>query len=136
MPRTRYSIVEFHSLDALLSLADALAAALPDDSGDQERAMRSIDSMRTALIEYDSPFLRYRKEILGSYTTAQRLAALTLHLWNSRNPVDLAFLLSGADQRHQRIALELIASYAEHSESDPHFMNLADEIRDLQKAAA
>ncbi|MDD5175778.1 MAG: hypothetical protein PHQ05_05075 [Sterolibacterium sp.] len=77
-----------------------------------------------------SPFARYRKEILGTYTTAERLQALTLHLWNYHNPVNVAALLINADEKHRRIALEMIASYAVWGENDPAFMLLADEIRD------
>lgn len=117
-----------------------------EDPADKAEAVIVADRLQTNITEAVralsdvtrdvSPFLRHRREILGSYTTAQRLAALTLHLWNSHNEADLPCLLRNADRRHKAIALELIASYAEHGENDPLFMHLADEIRDLQPVAA
>lgn len=136
MSRPRYIVVQQASVEALLNLTEALAAALPQDSSDAERAAGAIEDLRNELIEYDSPFLRHREEILGGYSTAQRLSALTLHLWNDNNPVRLASLFGNADTRHTRIAMELIASYATNGENDPQFMNLADEIRDLKAVAA
>lgn len=136
MSRPRFIVCQHQSVEALLSLADALAAALPQESDDSERAIGAIDEMRNQLIEYDSPFLRHREEILGHYGTAQKLQALVLHLWNDGNPLRLGSLILNADRRHLQITLELIASYASQGENDPHFMHLADEIRDLQKAAA
>lgn len=134
--RTRYIIAAANDIEALISLADALAATLPEGTDDSDRAMRGIDAARVALLDpaTESPFLRYREVILGHYSTAYRLQALTLHLWNSNNKVAIADLFGNADARHTRIALEMIASYARHGESDPDFMRLADEIRDRQKA--
>lgn len=83
-----------------------------------------------------SPFARYRKEIFGYYSTAERLQALTLHLWNSSNEVNLASLLINADEKHRRIALEMIASYSVWGENDPAFMMLANEIRDRRAQEA
>lgn len=81
-----------------------------------------------------SPFLRYRKEIMGGYSTAVRLQNLVLNLWNSNYPCQNGQLLANADAHHKRIALELFASYARHGENDPHFMAMADEIRDERQA--
>lgn len=81
-----------------------------------------------------SPFLRYRKEIMGGYTTAGRLQNLVLNLYNSAHPCQNGQLLANADSHHKRIALELFASYARHGENDPHFMALAGEILDERKA--
>lgn len=136
MSRPRYIVVQQASVEALLNLAEALAAAFPEESSDAERTTGAIEEMRNALLDYESPFLRHREEILGCYSTAQRLSALSLHLWNDNNPVRLASLFGNADTRHTLIALELIASYAVQGENDPHFMNLADEIRDLKSVAA
>lgn len=75
-----------------------------------------------------SPFKTYRREILSGYSTAQRLAALTLHLWNGAYPVRLDTLFANADQHHTLIALELMESYATWGENDPDFMALGREI--------
>lgn len=85
------------------------------------------------LIEFDqvsapkrNPFVQYRAEICGGYSTAYRLAALTLHLYNgAAHPVRLDNLLSNADEYHTRIALELLAWYARHGENCIDFMDLA-----------
>jgi hypothetical protein len=117
-----------------------------EDPADKAEAVIVADNLQTNVaaalqvledIGYeDSPFLRHREVILDHYSTAERLADLTLHLWNYHNPIELGRLLMNADTRHTRIALELIASYATHGENDPHFMNLANEIRDLKSVAA
>lgn len=117
-----------------------------EDAADKAEAVIVADNLQTnvyaasAALEdsvlEDSPFLRYRSVILDHYGTAERLAMLTLHLWNYNYPDQLGPLLLNADRRHKAIAMELIASYAHHGENDPHFMNLASEIRDLQAVAA
>ena len=135
MSRTRYAVVDSSDLELLLNLTWALAEALPEDAN-AERTVAAAQSMREILLEYESPFLRHREVILGHYSTANRLRKLVLHLWNDGNEVRLANLFGNADKEHTRIAMELIASYASQGENDPHFMHLADEIRDLQKAAA
>ncbi|MDO8933355.1 MAG: hypothetical protein Q7U97_13255 [Rhodocyclaceae bacterium] len=132
--RTTFTVVDIHSIESLLNLTNALAAALPDGSDDAQRAERSIETLREALIDYDSPFLRHRDVILGHYSTATRLQSLVLHLWNDGNEVRLANLFGNADEKHTRIALELIASYTRHGENDAHFMRLANEIRDMRAA--
>lgn len=130
--RTRYFVVNNHDLDALLSLADAMADALPDQ--DRERAQEGIQLARDTLLEFESPFLRHRDLILGKNSTARRLQALTLHLWNDTNPAPIASIFGNADTLHTRVALEMIASYARLGEGDPDFMRLADEIRDMRAA--
>lgn len=73
-----------------------------------------------------NPCVAYRTEICGGYSTAQRLAALVRHLFNgAAHPVRLDNLLSNADERHTRIALELIAHYAKNGENCTDFMDLA-----------
>ena len=82
-----------------------------------------------------NPFITYRTEITGGYSTAQRLAALVLHLYNgAAHGVRLDNLLSNADARHTRIALELLAWYARHGENCIDFMDLARDL--LEREAA
>lgn len=87
----------------------------------------AVDAARPAK---ESPFVTHRTEILGNYGTAYKLQQLVLHLYNFNFEFNLGRLLWGADQRHTRIALDLIASYAVNGENDPDFMALAVEIRD------
>lgn len=120
--------------------------AFSEDAASTAKAVIAVDNLQTnvtaasaALADIaraESPFLRHRDTILAGYGTARKLAELTLHLWNPHNQMHLGQLLRNADRQHKAIAFEMIASYATHGENDPHFMNLADEIRDLQKAAA
>lgn len=79
-----------------------------------------------------SPFLRYRKEIMGNNPTAGRLRGLLLNLYGLRSARNLNVLFTNADEHHKRIALELIASYAHHGDNDPQFIALAGEVRDLE----
>lgn len=76
-----------------------------------------------------SPFIRYREQIMGGYSTAYRLASLVLHLYNGNEwTLDITTLLRNADDNHVRIALELMAWYAQYGENDQAFMALAREI--------
>lgn len=145
-------ILETSKLTPVLTSAQRLldmiesGKAFSEDPADKAAAVIAADTLQTRINEATatladgthgaSPFLRHRQVILGQYSTARRLAKLTLHLWNYHNPAELGQLLLNADNRHKRIAMELIASYSEHGENDPHFMNLASEIRDLQNAEA
>lgn len=79
-----------------------------------------------------SPFLRYRKEIMGNNPTAERLRDLLLNLRGVRPDLNLNALFSNADEHHKRIALELIASYAHHGDYDPKFIALVGEVCDLE----
>lgn len=85
--------------------------------------------------EPGNPFVTYRAEICGGYSTGQRLAALTLHLYNgAAHGVRLDNLLSNADARHTRIALEMLAWYAKHGENCIDFMDLARYLREREAA--
>lgn len=84
----------------------------------------------------DNPFTAYRAEICGGYSTAQRLAALVLHLYNGGvHGVRLDNLLAIADERHTRIALELITWYGRYVENCPEFMALARELAERKEAS-
>lgn len=76
-----------------------------------------------------SPFIRYRREIMAESTTGHNLRWLVLNLRNDQpGIIGLSYLFATADDYHKRIALDLIASYANRGEADPHFMALASEI--------
>lgn len=84
-----------------------------------------------------SPFLRYRKEIMGNNPTAERLRDLLLNLYGDwlglGKNLNLNTLFIDADEHHKRIALELIASYAHHGKNDPQFIALAGEVCDFER---
>ncbi|MDT3735539.1 MAG: hypothetical protein ROZ00_04890 [Denitratisoma sp.] len=99
-----------------------------------DRLEAAVERLRPSLQAHESPFLTHRKQILGGYGTARKLADLTLHLFNDGHPVRLGSLLANADEDHLRIALELVAGYANNGVRDPHFMRLAREILDQREA--
>ena len=147
--RTTYSIYPNRAVSALLIASQAVLDALTAGIFHAEvepgisqgvAAANALEAAVTHLSDHipdaDSPFGKYRHEILGHYSTARRLQGLTLHLWNDGNPVHLASLFGNADGHHTRIALEMIASYATRGENDPAFMRLADEIRDRRAEEA
>lgn len=138
-PHTRRLIEAAESVQLLLDNGDLFAS----DDAATDRAVKALDELHaastharayqsTALL---SPFVRYRQEILGQYGTAHRLQALVLHLWNNDDwPVKLADLMACADERHERIAIELIASYGHNGENDPHFMALGKQLAKARMA--
>ena len=115
-----------------------IAAAFDASNGTGEQvhatvsAFDNLTACATRVAAQDkiaSPFLRYRREILGHYETAQRLRALVMNLWGGQ-AVNLGLLLAGADELHIRIAIECIAHYSQYRENDTFFMSLASEILD------
>lgn len=78
-----------------------------------------------------SPFIRYRREILAETPMGSRLRSLVFCLREPASPYSLNRLFLYADDYHKRIVLDLIASYANRGEADPHFMSLASEIADF-----
>lgn len=94
-----------------------------------DELQQASDGLHRATQPAGNPFATYRAEILGHYSTAQRLATLVLHLFNGNNwVVDLPTLLGCADERHVQIALECMDWYGRHGENCQVFMALAREI--------
>lgn len=126
-------VVAAQTIKALMNdgtLTAAFGDAKPDQTQAAIAAFDRLNECATTLAgeqKQVSPFLRYRKEIIGNYETAQRLRELVLNLWGGRQ-CRLGMLFMTADERHTRIALELIASYTHYGENDSHFMGLASEI--------
>lgn len=110
-----------------------LAAGLQAIADDCDRGagvvIRQAATYDLDALQQQNPFVAYRAEICGGYSTAFRLAALVCHLYNGyAHGVRLDNLLANADARHARIALELMAWYACHGENCPEFMALAREL--------
>lgn len=139
-----------HPLHALLAAAHnmqnqmnngSIPAAFGDGTPDQVNdTISAFDNLaacakRVELADKQiSPFLRYRREILGNYTTAAHLQALVLNLWGGY-PSNLLMLFQVADEHHTRIALELITSYTNYGENDSQFMSLGMELFEAKQAA-
>jgi len=128
-------IVAAQHLQELLKAGTLDAAFTGNDPDKTATAVAAFDRLQECATRLASeqknvsPFLRYRREIMGQYETAQRLRALVLNLWGGR-PANLSQLFMNADALHTRIALECIASYTTHGENDSQFMSLATEIID------
>lgn len=101
---------------------------------DIDRLQEAVDGAVRAIaaaVDGTSPFLRHRKAILGR----REMQRLVLFLFGG-DRCNFFTLFSSTTEEETAIALEMIASYAELGENDEHFMRLAAEIHDLQKAAA
>jgi len=114
-----------HTLNVIADGCDAgIGMAYP------EAAIYDVDTIAT-----HNPFVAYRAEITGGYSTAERLAAMVLNLYNgAAYGVRLDMLLSSADEKHTRIALELLAWYAKHGENCAEFMALGKELAERARS--
>lgn len=106
-----------------------------DATSAADALQRALDEVNASHPSQISPFLQYRREILGNNDVAEHLRKLVLHLWNNANELNLGRLIWDADHKHLHIVRELIDAYTRNGELDPHFMALAAEIRDMQAAA-
>lgn len=86
-----------------------------------------------------SVFELHKDLVLGHYSTAAKLRAWVLALYNGADyPVDLSWL-GTVDERHYTAALAMLQAYRQHGERDPTFMALAEVClarRDAEAAAA
>lgn len=107
-------------------LFDRFAAAM-------DEIQNSLAAERAGL-PAQNPFVEHREILLSAgYGTAQRLQDLALHLWNDdAYPCRLGALAAGADAKHWKIAMDMIAWYRVHGENDRDFMALCREIYDLR----
>ena len=142
-----YSIADKSNLRALIEAARQIQSLMDDgtitaafDTGNDEKVHATVSAFDnltncaarvSAQDKTASPFIRYRREILGHYETASRLRALVMNLWGGQ-PANLSLLFMGADEHHTRIALECINHYTQYGENDTFFMSLASEILDTQ----
>jgi len=81
-----------------------------------------------------SPFLTYRKILLlEKYSAAVKLRRVVLSLFNGQGrPFPLSDI-SGFDDEHFSIFIELLNSYKRYGERDKVFMQLASEIIDDER---
>ncbi len=124
------------------------AAALGNPNGDRYYTQAELDAQYAADIERKklerltareqlaagaSPFRVYRDKIVAYHSTALRLQAVVLNLYNSgnwakRQPVHLDNLIANADEEHVGILIDLLRSYARHGENDADFLALGREL--------
>lgn len=77
----------------------------------------------------ESPFAVHRDAILQCHSTALRLQAVVLNLyndghWAKKAPVYLSSLIANADDEHIEILIDLQRGYARCGEADPDFLAL------------
>lgn len=122
--------VRIHTLMDDSTIGNAFCGGTAEQVHDAITAFDNLDAAAKALSAEQktaSPFLRYRREILGNYDTARRLRDMVLNLWGGQ-PANFSLLFHGADEHHTRIALECIVSFTHLGENDSQFMSLAAEI--------
>jgi len=123
---------------AKLVLESINAGDIISASGREEQASDAANALQTAhelafaeMHHQASPYLLFRKEIMASTHDGALLRDLTLHFFKSGDLIDLVWLFESADRHHVAIAIQLIESFARNGTKDPHFTELASEIRDL-----
>jgi len=99
-----YSIHRTKDINRLASAAQTVLALiqsgemLADTETAKARATEAADRLEQVLepgakaiaaATNISPFVRYRSEIMGYYSTAERLRKLVLHLFNHNNPMNI-----------------------------------------------
>lgn len=73
----------------------------------------------------ESPFLKHRKILVGAdYSTAQRLQAFVLSMYNGARFKFSADGLSNFDDQHLEYFCEFARWYHRHGENDPDFMDV------------
>lgn len=86
-------------------------------------------SDRERIAAGESPFLVHAPKVLAYHSTALRLQAVVLNLyngddWAKKAPVRLDNLLANGDKDHATALLDMLAGYYQRGENDPHFMAL------------
>lgn len=102
-------------------------------AADIERKKLTRLTARNQLAAGVSAFRVYRDKIVAYHSTALRLQAVVLNLYNSgvwakRQPVHLDNLLANADEEHVGILIDLLRSYARNGENDADFLALGREL--------
>lgn len=101
------------------------------DDGTAAEAKQKANDLLAKLEEtpWVSPFETHRQVLLADYGGAQKLADLTLSLYNGAAfPFDVS-RLGGLDTKHFEIAITLIRSYHQFGENDKGFMAVCDDIK-------
>jgi hypothetical protein len=115
--------------------APALTAA--DRSAFFEGLEAAQRTPRERVAAGESPFLVYRDHILQYHSTALRLQAVVLNLyndgdWAKKAPVYLATLIANADELHFEILISLLRAYAKRGENDREFLALGRQLAETR----
>lgn len=97
----------------------------PDGARDAANAL--AEKLRAT--PWVSPFLVHRQIIMATYGGAAKIRRFVLSLYNGHAfPCDLSDI-SGLDQKHFGIVIELMSSYHQLGENDAYMMRLCEEIK-------
>jgi pyruvate-formate lyase len=77
-----------------------------------------------------SPFAFHSQVLFSGYSGAVKLARLALSLYNGKAWQWDASSVSGLDQKHFEIAVDLLRSYHQYGENDHDFMQICEKLRD------
>ena len=124
-----------------LSRAYTLAEldALDRAADEQRRQQRESDRQRIAAGV--SPFRVHLAKIAGCHSTALRLQAVVLNLynaaaWNKKAPVHLDNLIANADDEHYEVLIDLLAGYKRNGENDADFLALGRQLAEARQPKA
>lgn len=120
-----------------LTLAD-LQAEL---AGIEARHAADVAAARARIAAGESPFAVHRHKILGGHSTALRLQALVLNLynggvWRKKVPAPLDDLIANADRSHFEAALDLLRGYYDSREEDREFLALGRQLAEERQPRA
>jgi hypothetical protein len=98
----------------------------------QARSNQRADA-RDRIARGESPFRVHRDKLTGFHSTALRLQAVVLNLynaaaWNKKAPVHLDNLIANADDEHYEILIDLLAGYKRNGENDADFLALGQAL--------
>jgi hypothetical protein len=93
---------------------------------------------RDRIARGESPFLVHRDKLTGFHSTALRLQAVVLNLynaaaWNKKAPVHLDNLIANADAEHYEILIDLLAGYKRNGENDADFLALGKALAEARQ---
>lgn len=104
-------------------------------------SLLKASTARERIAAGESPFRVHADKILGCHSTALRLQALVLSLYNSQQwhkkvPVRLDDLFAAADEDHCEAAIDMLRSYGRRGENDADFMALGKHLATRRLTAA
>lgn len=110
-------------------------------AGIEARHMGNVAAARARIAGGESPFAVHRDKILGGYSTALRLQALVLNLyngnhWRKKVPAPLDDLIANADRSHFEAAMDLLRGYYDRREEDREFLALGRQLAEEQQPRA
>jgi len=117
-----------------LPTAGAPAAAPPTTYAEAVAAEQHRQrTERERIAGGESPFLVHRDKIVQCHSTALRLQAVVLNLyndgvWAKKAPVYLSSLLANADEEHVEVLMDLLRGYARRGENDREFLALGHQL--------